>query len=150
MVTRESRDLGIAEHAGASHFFHTQTHTHTNVVKLWHVISSPLVTRVCTIIVTHLEPRGIAQDDQITAGRARADEETPGSLKDERQFWQIHREVHGAFRRHNIPSGGHVGRLVLLGNNGWEQLIASLDVLQLLLDAFASEQIKQDRDGYFH
>ncbi len=98
------------------------------VVKLWHVISSPLVTRVCTIIVTHSEPRGIAQYNQITARTARADKETPGSLKDERQFWQIHREVHWAFRRHNIPPGGHVGGLVLLGNNGHEQLIAFQNV----------------------
>lgn len=29
-VTRESKDLGIAVHAGASHFFHTHTLTHSN------------------------------------------------------------------------------------------------------------------------
>lgn len=36
----------------------TLTHAHMNVVKLWHVISSPLVTRVCTIIVTHFGATG--------------------------------------------------------------------------------------------
>lgn len=40
------------------------SHTLAHVVNQWHVISSPLVTRVCAIIVAHLEPR----DNQITAG----------------------------------------------------------------------------------
>lgn len=106
----------------------SHTDKRMNVVKLRHVISSPLVTGTRAIIVTQSEPRGVAQDDQITARRARGDEETPGLLKDERQLWQIHREVHGAFRRHNIHSGGHVGGLVVLGNNGCEQLIAFLNV----------------------
>lgn len=103
---------------------HTYKYTFINAVKLWLVISSPLVTVECTIIVTHLEPRRIARDGQLTTRRA--DEETPGLLRDKRQFWQLHREVLGAFRRHNISSGGHVGRPVPLGNNGCGQLIAFL------------------------
>lgn len=42
------------------------SHMLAHVVNQWHVISSPLVTRVCAIIVAHLEPR----DNQITAGPA--------------------------------------------------------------------------------
>ena len=78
------------------------------VVKLWHVISSPLVTSVCTIIVTHAGATGESLwMTRLLTGQARADEETRGPLKDERQFWQIRRE------RHNTPSGGHDGGLVL-------------------------------------
>lgn len=106
----------------------SHTGKHMNVIKLRHVISSPLVTGTRAIVVTQSEPQGVAQDDQITARRAWGDEETPGLLKDKRQLWQIHREVHRAFRRHNIHSGGHVGGLVVLGNNGCEQLTAFLNV----------------------
>lgn len=86
-------------------------------------------------------------DDQITTRRTRADEETPGLLKDERQF---HREVLWAFRRHNITSGGHVGRLVLLGNNGCEQLITFLNgIRRVLFDGLTTEETKPGGNDHF-
>ena len=104
-------------------------HTHINVVKLWHVISSPLVTIVWTVIVTNLEPQKIARDVQLTTGRAWG---RPGNI------WVAERQLRDSSGRSTERCSGLLGDLthtlaamlagfLLLRYNGFEQLIAFLN-----------------------
>lgn len=90
--------------------------------------------------MTNLEPRRIARDVQITTRSVGADEETPGLLKDETDLAETEGEVLGPLKRHNIASGGHVGRLLLLGSHGCKQLITFLDAgVKILFEVKVTE-----------